>query len=282
VRGSTVTRSASRTSSDDLGDGRDNTATSVTRALDILTAISAATDGEIGFNALAREVGLARPTVHRMVKSLIAAGYVIQDERNNRYHLGVQAYLVGVVAARRHGIDNLAQRVLTSIADITADTAFLTLRRGNYGTVTHREHVHFPIRNVVASIGDTNPLGVGAANLAMLATLPDPEVEQVLDATESRVRERFPDLTREELLEGVAQTRSNGWSLNPGRTVPGSWAVGVAFTSPDGLTRALSIATTKDRLGPARRPELAELLKAGARELSTFEIPGPTGSASSD
>ena len=112
-------------------------------------------------------------------------------------------------------------------------------------------------------------VGIGAGSLAILAALPDEEVEGILAANEPLLIERYPRFHPHHLRDHVAATREAGFSLNPGLIVPNSWGVGVALRNPDGLpVGALSVAAIDSRMGRERQVELARCL---AEEVAAVE-----------
>jgi IclR family acetate operon transcriptional repressor len=62
---------------------------SVERALEILEFLSRS-GGDLGVSEIGEATDLAAGTVHRLLATLTAQGYVRQDERTRRYDLGVQ------------------------------------------------------------------------------------------------------------------------------------------------------------------------------------------------
>ena len=86
--------------------------------------------------------------------------------------------MLGVLAARRHGLLELAMESLRRLSDVTMDTSFLSIRRENYCVCLHREEGTYPVRTHALQAGLQHPLGVGAGSLAMLAALPDDDVDR--------------------------------------------------------------------------------------------------------
>ncbi|WP_246448788.1 IclR family transcriptional regulator domain-containing protein [Paracoccus amoyensis] len=85
------------------------------------------------------------------------------------------------------------------------------------------------------------------------------------DALQRRVAHLTGDLA-ETLALDQAATRRQGYAVNPGRIVPGSWGLGVAILWPDGRPAgALSIAAIEDRMRPERRSDLIAALQREAR-----------------
>jgi DNA-binding IclR family transcriptional regulator len=118
------------------------------------------------------------------------------------------------------------------------------------------------VRTHALQAGNQHPLGIGAGSLAMLAALDDDEVERVLVANTKVLETQYAYYRAEQIREDVAITRSQGYALNPGRIIAGSWGLGAAIMFPDGrIAGALSIAAIDSRMGAERQPELVRLLR---------------------
>ncbi len=243
-------------------------AQSIQRALVLLNLVGVLArdrpDG-VSLSELTRVSERPKASVRRVLLALVQAGYVEQDPVTSRYRLGLQAAVLGELASRgADRLGTLSTDSLIRLSDVSADTAFLTVRHGSYAVCARRQEGPGPIRNYALAVGDRLPLGVGAGSLAILSALPDDEVSAVL-ATTAPARTHYPRFDDDTLRHLVRRTRKAGYALNEGLFVPGSWAIGVAVR--DGAGRpvaALSIASIAERLGGQRREELAEVLRREA------------------
>jgi IclR family KDG regulon transcriptional repressor len=98
--------------------------TSVASALRLLKAL-AREPGAHGITALARELGLAKSTVHRLAGTLVAEGYVEQDAADGRYRLGLALFALGTTVRRRMNVADQAKPVLDALRDATGETVHL-------------------------------------------------------------------------------------------------------------------------------------------------------------
>ena len=234
---------------------------SVDRALAILTMVGRAAERGETLSAIVAESGLNKPTVRRLLLALIRAGLVEQDQKSRRYFLGEETYVLGSLAARRFGLLELSIDSLVRLSRRTEDASFISVRRGTYAVCLYREEGTFPIRTHALQAGFEHPLGCGAGSLALLAALPDEEVEAVLAANEAVLKAEYPLLPPERIRADIAEAREKGYSLNPGLIVPNSWGIGAVVRYPDGMPAgALSIAAIDSRMQPARQKELGALL----------------------
>jgi DNA-binding IclR family transcriptional regulator len=245
---------------------RDQTgAQSVDRALGLLSLIGRHADRGAGLTDIVEESGLNKPTARRLLLALMRAGLVEQDEASRRYFLGEEAYVLGSLASRRFGLLQVAMDSLLRMSKKTEDTSFLSVRRDTFSVCLYREEGTYPVRTHALQAGFEHPLGVGAGSLAMLAALPDAEVDAILAANETVLTGTYPMLPVERIRQDVETTRENGFALNPGLIFANSWGIGVAIRGRDGRpSGALSIAAIDSRMQPARQVELAALLSAEA------------------
>jgi len=237
-------------------------AQAVERALRLLSFVGKGAESGVSLADVVRDSGLNKPTARRLLMALMRSRLVEQDELSRRYYLGGELYVLGMLASRRHGLLDMAAESLRRLSAVSEDTSFISMRREDYAVCLHRQEGTHPVRTHALLSGDQNPLGVGAGSLAMLAALPDPEIDAILRRIEGVLVTHYPDYSREILWEDVMQARKRGYALNPGRVVPSSWGIGMPILLPDGrLAGALSLAAIDSRMGEQRQTELAALLR---------------------
>ncbi|WP_052174891.1 IclR family transcriptional regulator [Paracoccus sanguinis] len=244
-------------------------AQAVDRALGLLAAVGRAPAEGATLATLAEAAGMSKPTARRLLISLIAAHLVEQDRGSRAYHLGPGAWLLGLRAGRRHDMARLAADCVARLAAESGDSAFVVVPQGDeYLCLTRIEGAH-PVRTHAMLAGDRNPLGAGAAGIALLAALPEAEAQAALRRLGPALTARMGEEAAAHVAGDVARARATGHALNPGRVVAGSWGIGVPVLWPDGRpAAALSIAAVETRMGPAREEDLARLLRAEAATLA--------------
>ena len=246
----------------------DTGAQSVDRALSLLPLIARDPLHGLGLGTIVDETGLSRPTARRLLLSLIRSGLVEQDPRSKAYLLGEEAFILGTLAAPRFGLVDIAAESVTRLADVTGDTAYLSMRRDTSSICMLKQDGAFPIRVQALQVGFRHPLGIGAGSLAILSALPDPEIDEILAQNTARIEADYPRSSVAMLRDAVAQTRARGWSLNPGMVLASSWAVGRAVTFPDGrVAGALSVAAIDSRMTDERQSEIAAHLEVSVQQV---------------
>ncbi len=240
----------------------------VTRVADILRVVSQMMPDGAGTRQIATLVGLTRPTAHRLLTSLTNQGLVDRDSDSGRWMLGPEIFLMGVVAAERYDVPQLAEEHVTALARETGESAFLSARRGDETVCLLRADGSFPVRSFVLYEGRRFPLGVASAGLAILSFMPDTSVDRYLG--QAGLEREYGESHSVARIRGrVADTRRLGYAVNPGLLVEGSWGLGAAvFGSGGQPSWALSLTGIEHRFGEDRRRDMGKLLLEHAHQLS--------------
>lgn len=112
------------------------------------------------------------------------------------------------------------------------------------------------------------PLGVASAGLVILAHFSDSDIDNYLAAAELDALYGETHVAAA-VRARIVETRRNGYSVNPGLLVTGSWGMGAAVFDRAGAPAwALSITGVEHRFASDRRGELGDLLLRAAHELT--------------
>jgi DNA-binding IclR family transcriptional regulator len=230
----------------------------IQRATRILKEIGAGSRRGLRIVDLCERLDIERPTIHRILSSLAAEGFVVRDD-SKRYLLGAQIYRLGLVAAGRTNLRDVCESMLTRIAAATGDTVFLAIRQGDDVLVIDRRIGTTPSRAMPLDVGMPRPLGVGATGLAILATLPEADVDRFVRANAQRLREH--GLRPERLPQQVLRSRKNGYAYSRGYGPPRLSGIGVALRNRDNnCIGAISVTNLASRMTAAHRGEILRVL----------------------
>jgi DNA-binding IclR family transcriptional regulator len=239
----------------------------VGRVASALRAVAAHEPAGASTSDVARAAGLARPTTHRLLTSMLDEGLTDRDS-DGKWFLGPELYLLGSSAAARYDVTAQAQSVVRRLSLATGESAFFSARRGNETVCLLREDGSFPIRSHVLYEGIRFPLGVASAGLVILAHFSDADIDSYLsgaglDGPYGETHAAAAVWTR------IVETRRDGYSVNPGLLVTGSWGMGAAVFDRAGAPAwALSITGIEHRFASDRRGELGDLLLRAAHDLT--------------
>ncbi len=214
--------------------------------------------------------GLQQPTAHRMLKALQAEQMVEKNAASRRYRLGPLAFELGIAAAPQFNLLEMSAPSLRRLAELTGDTAFLFIRRGNDAVCIDRMLGHYSIQTPVVTVGSRQPLGVNAGGLAILLALSSTDVDGIVAAVASRLGV-YGDCDEADLRRVVARGRELGYASIGEMAVPGVTAMGLAVTTQFGSpAAALTVAATTNRMTAQRQAELLPILRSEVDKLAVL------------
>lgn len=182
---------------------------------------------------LMRETGLPRSTLGRLVRFLCTRGYLL--EQRGRYTLGFAAIDLGRRAQLQFNLVDLCYDLLEEIAQITAETVILTGYDEAHARVVCLAQI--PSRQgglrVFENIGTAYPLHSGATAKAVLAYLPERQMNAVLDGDLTSVNPALT-ITAEGLRRDIEKVREQGFVVTYEETYPGVAGIGVPVLTPRG------------------------------------------------
>ena len=242
-------------------------AQAVNRALGLLRLVASAPADGLRLSDLADASGLDRATAHRLLASLVANELVDQDVVSKRYTLGLDFFAMAAAASNRYDLADVSRTLLQSLSRQSGDTTMLCLRSGLNLVCVDVEMGSFPIKALPMDIGSRRPLGAGASGVAMLAALPDFEVEPTLRKLAPRLADA-PGQESDRVREAVVTCRELGYALVPDEPLGRIMGLAVTFANRRGRPQGtLSINGIPERFGPERLPSLLEALHSHARSV---------------
>jgi DNA-binding IclR family transcriptional regulator len=225
---------------------------SVLRACRVVELL--ATDGpEVSLSHAAEAADLTRPTAHRLLATLTAAGWVRRTS-TGRYALTGKLAGVGAAASQGGALKDVAHPLVEQVALATGDTAYLIVTREDQALCIDRMEGPHPIRVHHVNIGDLLPLTAGAGPVVILAHRPDLQAGLQLSPAQ---KERLEEACRK------------GYVVSPDDLLPGVTAIGAPVRDAGGqVVAGLSVTGTNDRLRGRHRTEVITQLVAAADQIS--------------
>ena len=236
---------------------------SVDRAFDLLELMGADPHG-VALSQLAANSGLPVPTIHRLLRTLVASGHALQLP-SRRYALGPR--LVGLGERSRHTLDAWALPHLVSLAERSGETANLAVLDGDmvvYVAQAPSSRHTFRMFTEVGRRLFTHCTGVGKA---VLAQLPEPDVRAIVATAGMPAPTDHTIVDVDELTAELARVRAQGFAVDDGEQEPGVRCVAVPV--PATPRTAISISGPASRLTPEAVPQVVPLLTATADALAT-------------
>ena len=253
---------------DGLGDGRTESVKSARRTVALLEFLADA-DRRLTHAELRRGLGVPKSSLHELLRTLVASGWVEVDERGTGYGVGLRALRVGAAYLDRDPVVRAAAPLLAQLRRELDETVHLARLDGAEVVYLTSQESQHQLR-VMSRIGRRLPAHATALGKALLATRTDDEVDALLPAV-------LPALTpytvtdRAALHAELAEARHRGWASERGQNTPGLGCFGVAVPGRTPARYAVSCSLPLARLTAGHQRQIVAALLECAGELSITE-----------
>lgn len=215
-------------------------------------------------------MGLAKPTVHRLLLTAEAEGFLQRDIDGRAFGPGPRLRSLAVNTMSSEHLRTARLAILKGVADEIGETCNLATPDREGMTYLDRVETQWPLR-IQLPIGTQVPFHCTASGKLYLSTLRRKMLNGVLSARplEKRTVKTItdPELLRKELK----LVRKRGYSTDDGEFMPGMAAIAVpVWDSQDRLLAALAVHAPVQRLTLEKMVDWLEPLRAGARRLSAL------------
>lgn len=236
----------------------------VERAFEIVDVLKEHDGGRVSEVAL--HLDLPKSTVHNHLSTLHQMGLL--EREGDVYHVGLGFLDYGGYAANRKRAYRLARSKVKELAEETNERVQFIVEAHGRGIFVHQEAGAHAVQADVRD-GKITYLHTVAAGKAILANLPEAQVEDVLDTWGLPKKTKNTITERDRLKDELHTIRDRGWAYNKGERIPKQYAVGVPLTDGnDVIIGAFSISGPKQRISRAQlEEEMPDLLRGAVNEL---------------
>ncbi|MCP4432069.1 MAG: helix-turn-helix domain-containing protein [Gammaproteobacteria bacterium] len=246
------------------GDGKNS---SLTRALTLLERLAESPAG-MNLTDLSQQLGMPPATVHRLLSTFEELNFVEQDAEAGLWFVGLKAFTVGQAFLNRRDFVASARPFMKSLVDLCGETV-------NLGIIDDGEVVFISqvesqeMMRMIVNLGSRSPIHASGVGKAMLASLDEQEVAQLL---QRRGLARFTDHTIDnpaDLRSALEMIRHQGYALDDEEHAIGLRCVAANIYDENGLAlAAISLSGPKARITDTRLLELGTAVRQTASEIT--------------
>lgn len=234
----------------------------LSKAVQVLKTCQRLGEG-VSLGRLAREVGIPRSTVQRIVQTLMAEGFLANAGRARSISLGPELLAMGAASAM--DIVERAHPLLKALARGTGETVDLSRLSRDHAVFVDQAAGSHRLQ-AVSAIGNSFPLHCTANGKAMLALMQEKELQQfMLKPRQAYTRKTITQTGA--LRAEIAGIRRSGVGIDNEEHTLGISAIGMAFRAPTGQMFAISIPVPTLRFAQVR-PQCERALGEAVRDLA--------------
>lgn len=239
-------------------------ASSLGKALHILEVL-AGSDGALTLVEIVQELGLHKPTVHRILGELVGLGYVSRIEKGV-YQITpkLRRLALGEIEDR---LTEIADPALRALHQETGETVNLGVLRGtNVRYLRVLESTH-PLRRIVEP-NSTDPFYSTSLGRALTSDLSDAAWEALLARTKLVARTSESIIDPRQLRKIHQQTQQDGYAVEQDQNDVGVTCIGAPVHESENIVAAISLSVPTARADKKALPRFIKDVVKTAREIS--------------
>ena len=240
---------------------------SVATAVRLLKTFSEG-EAEIGVTSLAKRLGVAKSTVHRLVTTLVAEGMLEQNRETDKYRLGVALFGLGALVRQRMNVSTEGRPYIFDLRDETNETVHLAVLDRSEIMYVYDLESNQAIR-MRADLGARKPALCTAEGRAILAFQPQETIDALL-ADPMAPRTSKTNTDPRQLRKALEEVRKLGYAREDEQSELGMRSIAAPIRNDNGqVVAAVGVAGPIQRISDEVLASYAPLVLETARVIST-------------
>jgi len=250
------------------GDAANGSSKSLRKALRILVHMGEH-GPELGVTQLASSLNLNKTTVHRLLNAMENFDLIERDAESERYRLGLRLHELGTKAIESRSLRSESHRFLREMSRRSNESVSLAVPGAGGVVCLDRADPAATIITVRTPVGAKFPAHSTAAGKAVLAYLPEDELDAILSRNGLPRFTPFTLTRVSDLKSNLRQVRQRGYALDKQELELGLSGVAAPVLASEGrLIAAVGIAGPTLRFQGKKLAEQIALVKEIAAKIS--------------
>ena len=244
--------------------------------LRVLEALALCPDG-LNLTELSTTVDKDKGNLHRLLQTLVAAGYLEQHRLTKRYVVTAQVVTLAGKVLQNLDLVQMARPLMRELSQSTGESVHLARRTKSGGVYVAQERSPNAL-NVDTEIGTSVPLHSTSTGKALLAGMPRDEIRDLLPSPLALDTIRT-HRTVDSLIDDLHEVAVRGYAIDDEEHNPGVRCVAAPIRGADDVTLgSIGISGPAERIGLSRLAELGGIVRDAAASISSsMKVVGSSG-----
>lgn len=214
---------------------------------------------------ISKELDLPKSTVSRLIRNLVAEGFLKKDKNSSRYMLGPSVFTLGGIYATSTLIFKEVTPVLTQIAYETEENVYISALK-QYNVVYVNKSLGPYYADIISEIGSEQPAHLTSSGKVLLAAKNETYVDKMLEQSQL---EDYSVEAIKQLKQDLAEIRERKYSINIGLLKEDNYSVAVPVYDGNGeVACSLTIIAPISRMSEVKTTKYLDILFEAAEEAS--------------
>lgn len=241
---------------------------SLEKALDILCLFESE-NLELSAQEIADRLSIPLSTTYKYLQVFKNKQFLSRNEQTNQFYLGLKILKLGLFAAKKTSVLDIASPYLKFLADQSLETAVLAVIDGQQAICVDMIESPRAVKFLTAK-GNAMPLYAGSPGKALLA-FKDPSFIDNLIITTGLPRLNKNTITDgEQLKKEINVIRRQGFSESDSEFEGDVWSVAAPIFDYKGqINASITVAGPSERISQENKQRLIDLVKDSAKRISS-------------
>jgi IclR family transcriptional regulator, KDG regulon repressor len=240
------------------------------KALEVIELLALGRGQGLGITELSRALGMGKSTVHRILDTLVARGYVDKDEVKSSYRLTWKIYELGNSVPYQRNFGNLDMEILNELCNRFQESVNLGVRSDNDVVIIAMAQPQTALK-VNKLIGDREPLHATALGKVLISELDPIEIRNLFESKELESCTPMTITDINTLMVELQKVREQGFAVDNQEYNLGLTCIAMPIRDFNHkIIAALSISGPSFRVDLRKILEVTQELSLASKKLSEF------------
>ncbi len=241
------------------------------KTLQIINILKEGPAGGVRIKDVSQKLDMGKSTVHRILKTLLAHGYVEQSEDDRKYRLGWKFFEVGSVVPRQRSLNNMDLKVLWELCDRYEETVNLGVRIYDRVAIVAKADPQKVLFKTGPFLGEHEPVHATALGKVLVSELGEEELGIILHGKNLEKYTASTITDPVELKKHLALVKEQGVAFDREELSLGLTCLAMpVYNYSNEIIAALSISGPTFRMDEQRINSCMVGLKEATERLSAF------------
>ena len=240
------------------------------KSLEVIEYLSTETADGLGITELSNKLGMGKSTIHRILDTLVAYGYVEKIPQNNRYRLGWELFKKGNVVPRQRNLYNFDKKILEDLCNEYEVTVNLGVRVKNEIVIIAKYDPKTRL-TVNLHVGEREPLHCTSLGKVLISEMDKETIYSILGSDELQPLTPNTITSMVGLIKELEKVREQGYAIDDEEFCLGLSCIAMPVRdNSNNIIAAISMSGPSIRLNFSKIMDIKEALAKATLKVSTY------------